>query len=206
MPKLTPIDTQNIIEQYLASQYRPLAVNDIVQNLHGQVTKPAAARALECLSQQHRITAKTFGKVTIYSCNERELELPEGAEREQFTLAVLAQHREECRELEKEKASALEALQRVTKEPANDQLLLLQKKAQEDLRNLETMLSKLQNDWDPASEPLINTLVTTESRLDKELGRRNKTMKNLLAIVKDTVRPKDMNEFLVCVCVCVTRA
>lgn len=196
--KLSATDAQNIIEQYLVSQYRPLAINDIVQNLHGQVTKPAATRALEVLSQQHRVTAKTFGKVTIYSCNERELALPEGAESDQFTLAVLAQQREESRELEKERNAAMEALQRVTKEPTNGELVPLQRKACDDVQRLETALSRLQNDWDPANEPLIESLVTCEARVDKEIGRRAKMMKNLLAIVKDAVRPADMNEFLVC--------
>ncbi|CAR29470.1 hypothetical protein ZYGR_0AD01520 [Zygosaccharomyces rouxii] len=196
MVKLTSEDAQTLIESYLISQYRPFAINDIVLNLHGQITKAAATKALDSLVQEHRVTAKTFGKVIIYSCNEKELELPAGVESDNFTFAHLAELRKELKELDSDKSAVTEALNKVLKEPSNAQLLHLQVAREQEIAHLQQVLTRLQEDWDPKMEPLINDLVKTDKTLDKELKTRFKIMKNLLAIVKDTVRPTDMGEFL----------
>lgn len=196
MVKLTSEDAQTLIESYLISQYRPFAINDIVLNLHGQITKAAATKALDSLVQEHRVTAKTFGKVIIYSCNEKELELPAGVESDNFTFAHLAELRKELKELDSDKSAVTEALNKVLKEPSNAQLLHLQVTREQEIAHLQQVLTRLQEDWDPKMEPLINDLVKTDKTLDKELKTRFKIMKNLLAIVKDTVRPTDMGEFL----------
>lgn len=196
MIKLNTEDNQKLIESYLVSQYRPLAVNDIVQNLHGQVTKAAATKALEALVQEHRITAKTFGKVVIYSCNEKELELPAGVDSGEFTVVHLAELKQELRELNSDKSAVTDALGKVLKEPSNDQLLQLQASKEHEIARLQGVLTKLQEYWDPKMEPLIRELVKTDKDSDKELKTRTKIMKNLLAIVKDAVRPVDIEEFL----------
>ncbi|GAV55762.1 hypothetical protein ZYGR_0AY01550 [Zygosaccharomyces rouxii] len=196
MAKLNTEDTQKLIESYLVSQYRPLAINDIVQNLHGQITKTAATKALDTLVQERRVTAKTFGKVVIYSCNEKELELPAGADSDKFTVGYLAELRQELRELDSDKSAVADALNRVLKEPSNDQLLQLQAIREQEIAHLQEVLTKLQGEWDPKMEPLIRELLKTDKNFDKELKARSKIMKNLLAIVKDTVRPSDMGEFL----------
>lgn len=185
-----------LIETYLVSQYRPLAINDIVQNLHGKITKAAATKALDTLVQDHRITAKTFGKITIYSCNEKELELPDGVDTDKFTFPRLAELRQELRELESDKAAATDALNRVLKEPSNDQLLHLHVTREQEISRLQDVLVKLQEDWDPKMEPFIRELVKVDNKVDRELKARSKIMKSLLTIVKDTVRPSDMDEFL----------
>lgn len=185
-----------LIESYLVSQYKPLAINDIVQNLHGKITKAAATKALETLVQDRRVTAKTFGKITIYSCNEKELELPDGVDTEKFTFPHLAEVRQELRELESDKATVTEALNRVLKEPSNEQLLRLHVTREQEISRLQEVLVKLQEDWDPNMEPFIRKLIKMDNKVDKELKIRSKIMKSLLTIVKDAVRPSDMDEFL----------
>lgn len=51
-------EAEDLIEEYLVSQYKPFAINDIVQNLHNKVAKTAAVKALESLASAGRITTK----------------------------------------------------------------------------------------------------------------------------------------------------
>lgn len=191
-------EAEDLIEEYLVSQYKPFAINDIVQNLHNKVGKTAAVKALESLASTGRITTKTFGKIVIYACPEQELVLPDGVDESQYTPEALSQWRSELAEVEKDRAAAQDELDRVLKEPANDELQDLIEENKEAVERLQKSLEELQTNWEPADELVIKELATAESRMDKEITMRTRMLKNLISLVKETIRPSDMAEFLVC--------
>lgn len=190
-------EAEDLIEEYLVSQYKPFAINDIVQNLHNKVAKTAAVKALESLASAGRITTKSFGKIVIYACNEKELELPEGVQESEYRPETLAQWRNELAEVEKDYLQAQEAWQKVAREPTNEELPRLIKQNCQTAQQLRDKLSELQTNWEPQDEVVVERLMTVEAQVDKQLKLRARLVQNLLALIKDSVRPSNMAEFLV---------
>lgn len=190
-------EAEDLIEEYLVSQYKPFAINDIVQNLHNRVARAAAVKALESLAGAGRITTKSFGKIVIYSCNEQELELPEGVQGSECTPEALTQWRNELVEVEKDRVQALEAWQKVAREPTNDELPLLIEKNQQIAQQLRDKMHELQTNWEPQDEEVVERLMAVETQVEKQLKLRSRLIKNLLGLIKDTVRPSNIAEFLV---------
>lgn len=191
-------EAEDLIEEYLVSQYKPFAINDIVQNLHNKVGKTAAVKALENLASAGRITTKSFGKIVIYACKEQELVLPEGVDAAQYTAEALTQWRAELAEVEKDRAAAQEEHDRVMKEPSNEELQVLIEQNEQTVERLQAELEELQTNWEPGDELVVKQLTAAETRVEKEIAARSRMVKNLLSLVKETVRPSNMAEFLVC--------
>lgn len=181
------------------SQYKPYAVNDIIQNLNNKVSRTTAAKALENLVNEKRIVSKAFGKILIYSCNEQEPELPKDIDFSKFDFETVSQLRNDLIELERDKATARDALDSVTKEPENGELLSIIEKEETELREIESKLESLQNDWNPANDEIVKQIISRDTLLQKEISKRSKICKNLVATIKDSVCPKNMDEFLVCI-------
>lgn len=190
-------EAEVLIEEYLISQYKPFAINDIVQNLHNKVAKTVAIKALENLSTSGRVTTKLFGKVVIYACNEQKLSLPEGIDPSQYTMETLSQLRTEQIEIEKDRENALDTYNKVMNEPSNEQLKDVIGENRLTLQALKDSILQLQTNWVPTDEIVIHNLMDSELKLCKELKTRTKMMKTLIALIKDTVRPTNMAEFLV---------
>lgn len=190
-------EAEVLIEEYLISQYKPFAINDIVQNLHNKVAKTVAIKALESLSNSGKITTKSFGKVVIYACNEQKLSLPEGIDPSQYTIETLSQLRTELIEIERDRENASEALNKIMAEPSNEQLMDVIEENKLALQVLKDNILQLQTNWVPTDEIIIHRLMDSELKLAKELKTRSKMMKILIALIKDTVRPTNMPEFLV---------
>lgn len=180
------------------SQYKPFAVNDIIQNLNNKVSRTTATKALENLVNEKRIVSKAFGKIVIYSCNEQEPELPKDIDFSKFDFETVSQLRNDLIELERDKATARDALDSVTKEPENTELLNIIETEETELREIESKLESLQNDWNPANDEIVKQIISRDTLLQKEIAKRSKICKNLTATIKDSVCPKNMDEFLVC--------
>ncbi|CAI4463768.1 AMP_1a_G0020510.mRNA.1.CDS.1 [Saccharomyces cerevisiae] len=189
-------EAEQLIEDYLVSQYKPFSVNDIVQNLHNKVTKTTATKALENLVNEKRIVSKTFGKIIIYSCNEQDTVLPSNIDPSQFDFETVLQLRNDLIELERDKSMAKDALDSVTKEPENEDLLTIIENEENELKKIESKLKSLQDDWDPANDEIVKRIMSEDTLLQKEITKRSKICKNLIATIKDSVCPKNMNEFL----------
>lgn len=190
-------EAEDLIEEYLVSQYRPFAINDIIQNLHNKVSKTVAQKALENLTVQERILTKTFGKVVIYACKEQELFSAEKVDVDNCTLQTLTELRCKLVELDKDKNIALETWTRTIKEPPNCELIEVIEKNEDILQGLEEELEELETNWDPKNDAAIQQIIQTRETLLKETKQRSKWFKCLVSLVKDTIRPKNMAEFLV---------
>ncbi|QLG71514.1 hypothetical protein HG535_0B05570 [Zygotorulaspora mrakii] len=189
-------EAEQLIEEYLVAQYRPFAINDIIQNLHNKVSKTGAQKALESLEAQERIITKTFGKVVIYACKEQELAVAEDIDMEKYTLQFLSELRSELNEVEKDKNAVMEAWHKCLKEPSNEELVRIIKNNEETTKTLEKELQALEAKWDPANEEAINQMVQTGDFLGKELRKRSRYLKRLISLIKDTIRPTNMTELL----------
>ena len=182
----------------MVSQYKPFSVNDIIQNLHNKVTKTTATKALENLVNEKRIVSKTFGKIVIYSCNEQETALPSNVDSSQFDFETVLQLRNDLIELERDKSMAKDALDSVAKEPENKELLTIIENEENELKEIESKLQSLQGDWNPANDEIVKRIMSEDTLLQKEITKRSKICKSLIATIKDSVCPKNMDEFLVC--------
>lgn len=59
-------DEQKVLD-YLEKMNRPYSVNDILQNLHNEVTKAAVQKALDQLVSKEKIREKIYNKQKIYT-------------------------------------------------------------------------------------------------------------------------------------------
>jgi len=67
------MSAEDTILDYLRSQNRPYNVNDIFNNLHKGVAKPAAQKALDTLTAQGCVIEKSYGKQKIYFINQNNV-------------------------------------------------------------------------------------------------------------------------------------
>lgn len=191
-------EAEDIIEKYLNEQYRPFAVNDIVQNLHNKITKVNATKALDSLVAQDRITCKMFGKIAIYVCKEQDVQLPAEINKAEITFEAIAQLREEFQEIERDKNEIKIELQNMLKEPSNDELLGLIERKEREISTLQNKTAQLDQNWNPENEKVIKIIMDYETSLEKEIKLRKKIMNNAISLIKEAVNPKNITEFLVC--------
>jgi 26S proteasome regulatory subunit (ATPase 3-interacting protein) len=60
------MDPSEVVLKYLSDQNRPYSTNDIFNNLHEEIKKPAVQKALDYLVEQGRVTEKVYGKQKVY--------------------------------------------------------------------------------------------------------------------------------------------
>ncbi|CCK70116.1 Hop2p KNAG_0D03700 [Huiozyma naganishii CBS 8797] len=194
--KESGVAPEETIEKYLNSQCKPFAVNDIIQNLHGQFGKAAALKALESLTSQDRIVCNVFGKISIYCCKDV---LPEGAPATEIDLSKLEeieQLREKVMELERDRKGLQDTVASFNRSPDNNELPNMVKELEVQFMEEENTLLCLNDSCDPLMEEKIGKLRIAERQLTKDLIARKKILKNLLDILKDQVGPKKLAPLL----------
>lgn len=191
---------EDIIEKYLESQERPFALNDIVQNLHNQVSKPNALKALEALVDSDRIMSRTFGKIIIYSRHDKEINFEEEIQKKvdagEYTHENLLHLREEFFEMESDKTQAKKNLDEIMSTPSNDIMVTEIERLKEELSQKREKLDSLKSSWNPESEKKEKDLNERYSSIIKEIKMRRKIVKTLVTIIRDQVRPKNLGDFL----------
>lgn len=184
----------------MESQERPFALNDIVQNLHNQVSKPNALKALEALVDSDRIMSRTFGKIIIYSRHDKEIDFEEEirkrVEAGEYTHENLLHLREEFFEMESDKTQAKKHLEEIMSTPSNDVIVTEIERLKEELSQKRERLDLLKSNWNPESEKREKELKERYSGIMKEIKIRRKIAKTLVTIIKDQVRPKNLDDFL----------
>lgn len=184
----------------MESQERPFALNDIVQNLHNQVSKPNALKALEALVDSDRIMSRTFGKIIIYSRHDKEIDFEEEirkrVEAGEYTHENLLHLREEFFEMESDKTQAKKHLEEIMSTPSNDVIVTEIERLKEELSQKRERLDLLKSNWNPESEKREKELKERYSGIMKEIKIRRKIAKTLVTIIKDQVRPNNLDDFL----------
>ncbi|CAR30414.1 Hop2p [Lachancea thermotolerans CBS 6340] len=196
-PQAKGAEAESIIESYLIEQYRPFAVNDIIQNLHNKVSRTNTIKALESLTKQQRITCKTFGKIAIYVCNEQELTSTNIGTGTDVSIETVTQLREELLETEKDRSEYSAQLQGVMRHPPNEELLAIVEAKKAEVLEVNNMLQNLLSDWKPENEELIQTVRAYEQKIGKELSARKKILNSAIALMKEALSLKNIDEFLV---------
>ncbi|SCV02603.1 LAME_0H03246g1_1 [Lachancea meyersii CBS 8951] len=189
-------EAEDIVEAYLVEQYRPFAVNDIVQNLHNCMTKTNAVKALESLVKQNRITCKMFGKIAIYVCNEQVLVNQEEGCWEEVSFEALMQLREELIRIEKDKNEGVAQLQMILKAPSNAEISELMEARKQEIHEIELGLRDLQLHWKPEYAQTVNRIKEYEKKIGKEISARKKMWTSALTLIEEALAVKNLDEFL----------
>ncbi|SCU98250.1 LADA_0H11628g1_1 [Lachancea dasiensis] len=197
-PQAKGTEAEDIIEEYLREQYRPFAVNDIVQNLHNKLTKTQAVKALESLVKQERITCKLFGKIAIYVCNEQELrpESPGDHAAEDTSLEALIQLREELVQIEKDRNESSSHLQNILKRPTNEELTELLEVRTREIAQIEEHLQEVVDGWRPENDRIISIIRENERKIQKEIASRKRILDSAVSLVKEALAIKNIDELL----------
>jgi 26S proteasome regulatory subunit (ATPase 3-interacting protein) len=66
------MDPSEVVIKYLRGQNRPYSSNDIFNNLHEEIKKPAVQKALDHLVEQGRIAEKVYGKQKVYVVKQED--------------------------------------------------------------------------------------------------------------------------------------
>ncbi|SCV04155.1 LAMI_0H13850g1_1 [Lachancea mirantina] len=187
-------EAENLIEEYLTEQYRPFALNDIIQNLHNKVSRTNAQRALENLTNDNRIICKPFGKVMIYVCNERKVAEP--ADTDPVSVEMVMQMREELIELEKDRIDVNTEFQNSVKQPTNEDLISMIEARNCEIRTLQQQLVDIESHWNPENERIIMKVQDYEKSIAKETSARKRIFGNARSLVKEALNVKNLDEFL----------
>ncbi|KAI9334959.1 Tat binding protein 1-interacting protein-domain-containing protein [Obelidium mucronatum] len=105
-PKQPPAKKQKTDEaratilKYIITQNRPYNSTDVYNNLHSSIGKTLVGKILEKLAKDKEITAKAFGKTTIYFPNQNADDIPSAEETREIDVKIASL---------KEEASVLKA-------------------------------------------------------------------------------------------------
>ncbi|AET37646.1 Hop2p Ecym_1418 [Eremothecium cymbalariae DBVPG len=202
VPQLKGAEAEDLIENYLVEQYRPFAVNDIVQNLHNKVSKTNATKALDALVAQDRIICKLFGKAAIYVCKEQPLVIPDGVEEKDITIEAVNQLREECGALNNDVNEWQGQLNQCIKDPSNKELLELIAHRKQEIQETKEKLDKLEKESKPENTEMGMILMKHDKVIDKAIKQRRRIMfeaVSLVSMAQGLSNQKAKDEYLVCV-------
>ncbi|CCF58955.1 hypothetical protein KAFR_0F03590 [Kazachstania africana CBS 2517] len=187
-------EAEDIIEQYLKTQFKPFAINDIVQNLHNKVSKSVTLKALDSLVASEKIMSRTFGKVIIYSC--KDIELAEPIDDGDYSLEKLRQLQDEVMELDRDNSNIIDVINDTIKLPPNDELIESVTTLQNKIEDDKIKLKDLQANDDLKENSEVKEILELEAITEKKIIRRKKILKELMNIIKDQIRPKNLLEYL----------
>ncbi|CAB4256750.1 similar to Saccharomyces cerevisiae YGL033W HOP2 Meiosis-specific protein that localizes to chromosomes [Maudiozyma barnettii] len=193
-------EAHKVVEQYLCSQRKPFAINDIVQNLHGKITKNDTVKILEELVQDDKIILKTFGKILIYSSKDVDINYEEEFGKNElegkYSYQCLTQLNEELMELSRDETTAKKELEETLKIPTNEQLRLDVQQLEMEVENFQESLKNVKENTNAETRLECTHILNTTISLEKEIRLRKKIFNNIVLIIKDQVRPKSMKEFM----------
>lgn len=67
------MDSSKVVVKYLRDQNRPYSTNDIFNNLHEEIKKPAIQKALDQLVETGAIIEKVYGKQKVYVVKQEDM-------------------------------------------------------------------------------------------------------------------------------------
>lgn len=186
-----------MILNYLNENYKPFAINDIIQNLHNAVSKANAVKALEVLVEEKKINCKQFGKISIYVRNEIQLE--ENRDSKDFSFEGIQELNEEYAKVLAERQAWSTKTALPMAEPSNIELVEIIDQAHKKIEELDNNVKYLTDSpTDFASNNIIKCLQDSRLLIEKELKLRKRIWKSCVQLVKHGIQPKDVNNFLVC--------
>ncbi|KAA6396617.1 MAG: putative homologous-pairing protein 2 [Streblomastix strix] len=135
-------DAEQVLLDYINKQNRPFSVQNLIDNLHGQVKKAVAQRALDSLAADSRIALKEFGKNKVYFADQTQFEVPSNERIEEIDENI-QQAQNELAESEAER-KGLEADNNVLQaEPTNEEVEIQTEKFKVQNADMRKRLDKL---------------------------------------------------------------
>ncbi|SMN22507.1 similar to Saccharomyces cerevisiae YGL033W HOP2 Meiosis-specific protein that localizes to chromosomes [Maudiozyma saulgeensis] len=193
-------EAYKVVEQYLCSQRKPFAINDIVQNLHGKITKNDTIKILDELVQEDKIALRTFGKILIYSSKDLPINYEEEFGKNdlegKYSYQTLTQLNEEVMEVSRDESTVKKELEEILKVPTNEQLKVEVQQFETDVENFQESLKSVKENTNAETRLECTYILNTTISLEKEIRLRKKIFNNIALIIKDQVRPKSMKDFM----------
>ncbi|KXN70301.1 TBPIP-domain-containing protein [Conidiobolus coronatus NRRL 28638] len=127
--------TEEVILEYMKKMNRPYSLTDLCTNLHSQIKKTGAQRALESLVSQDLIKSKAYGKQVVYCYNQSLWEEVDSDKLKELDDKI--EEIEENMKRDKNKLNQLESIYRgltssLTDAQLDEKLEQLEKKIEED--------------------------------------------------------------------------
>ena len=193
---------EDTVEQYLISQQKPFAINDLVLNLNNKFKKTLLLKILDALHKKGKIILVTFGKTTIFSSKDIIKEtatqpIDEIAGGNQpsgnplLLLEQLLQLKEEQTEMHRDFKQLTECLNNESKNPSNKELPGLIETLEEKLVQVSQNIEDLKNQEDNVHGDSENASNGYNNGNDGNIPQTNK---DLLAYIEksDKILIKEM--------------
>ncbi|ODQ60781.1 hypothetical protein WICANDRAFT_67454 [Wickerhamomyces anomalus NRRL Y-366-8] len=181
-------EAEKTILEYLEQQYRPYSVNDIIQNLHGNISKAAAVKALENLTAENKIVTKVLGKMSISVANKVEVDQSEESINYDEELEVMKQNIKEA----SQNLSALQTeLSETTKYPSDEELDAELKSLQKEVEDLSHKIEAAKSKPSISTES-VNKIKSLSASITSESQKRQKLYKNFLKYIAEFIDPKKL--------------
>ncbi|ORZ34706.1 Tat binding protein 1-interacting protein-domain-containing protein [Catenaria anguillulae PL171] len=199
-------DPESTVLDFLERSGRPFGSTDVFNCLQGAVSKTAVAKALTSLAERDEITAKAFGKSTIYFPKQRDEDCPPPDQMIELDIQ-LANLKSSVPELQSQVATLTRQLQQVTSTPPTADLLAQVTELREQHARLCARLDVLRPAAD-GQERVGPPPVTPEAKLEAERERfkyrgtwvqRKRWFKEMWGAVTENleaIKPADLAEEL----------
>lgn len=171
-------------------------MNDIIQNLHGVISRTNAIKALDNLVQGKKIQCKTFGKISIYL--RKEIALEGAGPSHECNFKKIQELKDEVSQLKTEMKDWRSKLDLFLNEPTNSELDYAVSKLQKDLETLEQNVSAWKQDSTSTDQTTIEWIQKCRKILDREVRQRKRFLKSCIQLLKHAIQPKNYRALLVC--------
>lgn len=169
---------ESVIFQYMKEANRPYSVQNIFDNLRGEVKKAQCQKVLDSLTDKGKLQAKDFGKAKIYLINQSLMPEADEGELQQLD-ADIQEKTSELNHLNSELKQLQQHYKEITTSMTTEQLISEVEKLNEslDILNLELVAVKEQ---EPASEQDLKKAEDTRIRFLNEMNRRRRLCNDMI--------------------------
>ncbi|CCD24688.1 Hop2p NDAI_0D03740 [Naumovozyma dairenensis CBS 421] len=115
-----------------------------------------------------------------------------------YSFEIISDLRSQLMELERKRNLLQDNLNNIHKYPSNARLLDIIQERKEEMKTLTKRLHHLEEEENPENEKIIEELIESRRLAEKELAIRTRMSLALLGVIKESVNPKSLHEFLVC--------
>lgn len=174
------MDPSEVVIKYLRGQNRPYNSNDIFNNLHEEIRKPAVQKALDFLVEQGRITEKVYGKQKVYVVKQEDTSAKD-LERELQDLDS------KLNAISKQVASAEQVLKGSENELHELQLAPTTSEAQNEKKVLENRVQALKEKLDIISKNSVKISETDKKQIQNEYESNMNEWRKMKGVCMDIV-------------------
>jgi 26S proteasome regulatory subunit (ATPase 3-interacting protein) len=183
---------EGAIFKYMKEANRPYSVQNIFDNLRGEIKKAQCQKVLDSLTERGKLQAKDFGKAKIYLVNQSIM--PEADEGELQQLESEIQEKSsELSTLTTELKQLQAQYKEITSAMTTEQLISEVQNIKESIEILNLELFTLK-EQEPASEQDLKKAEDTRVRFLNEMNRRRRLCNEMISTLCEfmDMKPKEL--------------